>query len=409
MLQKSLLQCRDLSIFAHSEQQSAQHLLKSRTLRASAGALRRSKRPLWKRCPRSSPSMLARSSYSGAREGASMSSSLSFRRKPCIYLGFRTAFQIARAVGTANLIPLRGSMGKPPICAPSQREIADALEHLESEYPELHLIKPVSLLVGGAAQSRATSLCKPHSCSFQLSDESFYRVSDSVCIASPALSLMQLAAKNDMISLLECENELCGTYQTTRTAASSAYQVPRLSSTHTVRSYALRNKSANGAQKVLRSLRYLADDSASPRETKQALVLGLPQMYGGYGLGIPCMNFEVTANPAARLLTGKFHFRCDLCWPEAKIDVEYQSRKMHEGEVNRIRDSLRSNALAAMGWTVLGITNVELDSLAAMDTIANTIRRLLGKRAQVRVDNYHERKLKLRRKLGLPVESTYLL
>ena len=57
----------------------------------------------------------------------------------------------------------------------------------------------------------------------------------------------------------------------------------------------------------------------------------------------------------------------------------------------------------AMGWAVVGVTNDELDSLAATDAIADTIRRLLGKRVQVRVSDYHARKLRLRRQLGLPV------
>ena len=207
-----------------------------------------------------------------------------------------------------------------------------------------------------------------------------------------------------MIALLELGYELCGSYQTRRTGTSSAYQVEPLSSIHALADFATRNPSLRGATKAAKTLRYLADNSASPRETKKAILLGLPMMYGGYGLGIPPrMNYEVKANPAARALTGKSCFRCDLCWPEAKLDVEYQSRESHSGEKKRIEDSRRANALASMGWTVVSVTNDELDSLAATDAIADRIRKHLGKRSQVRVSNYHSRKLKLRRQLGLPV------
>ena len=99
----------------------------------------------------------------------------------------------------------------------------------------------------------------------------------------------------------------------------------------------------------------------------------------------------------------KYSFRCDLCWPEARLDVEYQSRENHEGELSRIRDSRRANALAAMGWTVLGVTNDELNSLAATDAVAEAIRRHLGKRLRTNVSDWHARKLRLRRRLGLPV------
>lgn len=183
----------------------------------------------------------------------------------------------------------------------------------------------------------------------------------------------------------------------------TAYQVDPLTCTKALRAFVSRNPSLRGSGKIEAILPYLADGSASPRETKQALVFGLPMMYGGYGLGIPRMNFEVEASAAARALTGKSSFRCDLCWPEAKLDVEYQSRENHSGEEKRISDSRRTNALIAMGWTVIGITNDELDSLAATDAIAEAIRKQLGKSSHVRVSNYHAKKLKLRRQLGLPL------
>ena len=125
-------------------------------------------------------------------------------------------------------------------------------------------------------------------------------------------------------------------------------------------------------------------------------------MHGGQGLGIPSMNHEVPANGAAWAISHRKSFRCDACWPEAKLDVEYQSKENHEGENSRIRDSRRANALVAMGWTVVGVTNDELDSLVAMDAIADGLRRHLGKRKQMRIPDHHARKLKLRRCLGLP-------
>lgn len=66
------------------------------------------------------------------------------------------------------------------------------------------------------------------------------------------------------------------------------------------------------------------------------------------------MNYEVRASRAAEALTGKKSFRMDLCWPERKLDVEYQSREWHEGEASRVSDSRRANALMSMGWTVVG-------------------------------------------------------
>ena len=184
---------------------------------------------------------------------------------------------------------------------------------------------------------------------------------------------------------------------------SVGYDVEPLTSVRALRDYVACNSSLGGAQKVARILPFLVDGSASSRETKFALVLGFSPFRGGYGMGFPRMNYEVIASPAARAISGKKSFRCDLCWPEARLDVEYQSKENHEGELSRIRDSRRANALAAMGWTVLGVTNDELNSLAATDAVAEAIRRHLGKRLRTNVSDWHARKLRLRRRLGLPV------
>lgn len=204
-----------------------------------------------------------------------------------------------------------------------------------------------------------------------------------------------------MIALLEPAYEACGTHQTHRTGVTSAYDVAPLTSVAALQGLASLYPSLDGSRKVARILRYLADGSASSQETKQALVLGLPLMCGGYALGIPRMNYEIEADAAAQAIAGRRCFRCDLCWPEARLDVEYQSRESHAGEMSRLRDSRRTNALKSMGWHVVGITNDELGGLAATDTIAETLRRCLGRRLGVRPADYHARKLRLRRRLGL--------
>ena len=325
-------------------------------------------------------------------------------KEPRIYFGYGTALQIARMVDIRTLSSAKGKARMLPDRAPGGHRIEVAIERLESMYPELTIERPAHILVGGSSRCRASSTCMPHSCTVCLAGTSFYQLDEDVCISIPPLAFIHKATQvKDPIALLELGYELCGTYQSWRTGVAVDYGVSPLSSVRALSDYVSRNPSINGARKARRIIRYLADGSASPRETKQALVLGLPMGYGGHGLGIPRMNFEVAANGAARAISGKSSFRCDLCWPEYRLDVEYQSRECHEGEENRLADSRRTNALMAMGWTVVGITNDELDSFVATETIAQTIRRLLGKRARIRVDDYHARKLKLRRQLCLPL------
>ncbi len=319
-----------------------------------------------------------------------------------ICFGYETSLRILRETRPCELAPARSA--KPPACVPSNEEIRSAIERLERAYPDLKIEAPAHILVSSPSRYRTSDVRKPHSCTSALPRASLLRLDDNIMITSPVQSLVHLATRESAdISLLELAWELCGSYQTKRTASHSAYNVRPLATTRTVRDFVSRNPSVAGARKVSRILRYLADRSASARETKFALTLGLPMARGGYGHGIACMNYEVATNPAARAISGRSSLRCDLCWPEAKIDVEYQSRESHEGEVCRIRDSRRTNALISMGWTVLNVTNDELDSLWTTDALAETLRRLRKMRSQVRVADHHARKLKLRRQLGLPI------
>ena len=54
-----------------------------------------------------------------------------------------------------------------------------------------------------------------------------------------------------------------------------------------------------------------------------------------------------------------------------------------------------------MGWNVVGVTGLEATGLPSIDTIANTVRRSLGKRARPYTLELHEQRMRLRRALGL--------
>ncbi len=324
--------------------------------------------------------------------------------KTSICFGYATALEILRIASTSKLVLAPGKKLEVPRNAPRKQAFLDAIAQIEGIRSSASLESPAHILVKDPTQSRTTGSFVAHACRASLPGGSLLHFDDDVLVSAPAFAFTQIAARvKNLVALIQLGFELCGTYQTTRTGSESIYQVPPLASVRSLREFVVRNPSINGARKALRALRYIADGSASPRETKLALVLGLPMMYGGYGLGMPLMNYEIETNAAARSISGRLHLRCDLCWPQVKLDVEYQSREMHAGESSRIRDSRRMNALGAMGWTSIGVTNDELDSVHAMDAIADTIRRHIGKRRRADVSDHHARKLRLRGQLVLPV------
>lgn len=263
---------------------------------------------------------------------------------------------------------------------------------------------PVHLLTR-SSKKKSSADAAVHTCKAP-PRHSVVKLDDAIYAASANLALCQCASgKSDFVDTLLLLWEACGTYCTQRTGLASqpraAFDVRPLASVRALSEFCANNSSLNGAAKIRRCLPYVADGSASPRETALALFLGLPERYGGCNLGIPVMNCKVDASPKAFAIAGRNTFRCDLCWPEKRIDLEYQSDSEHQGEFQRIRDSRRANALASMGWTVIGVTNSEATSISALATIAEIVRKKLGKRKRRRVADFGDRQLLLCQKLRL--------
>lgn len=262
---------------------------------------------------------------------------------------------------------------------------------------------PLHCVSSSASTPRSAEFRKPHLCRLPLSGNALQRWNESILLSSPSLAFIQEASLRSFVDTLVLGFELCGTYQQQTLATSTVYGTQPLTSVRKIRGFLERNSRLFGAQRARAAASYLVDGSASPRETQAALLLGLPAFYGGYGLGMPSMNYEISCTPQATAISGRRTLRCDLFWPEASIAVEYQSREFHSGDLCRIRDSRRTNALQAMGIAVVGLTNNELESVEATDVIVETVRKAQGVRFRTAVGNYHARKLRLRRQLGLPL------
>lgn len=315
--------------------------------------------------------------------------------------------------GTALLVARTARLdstdrNKNPILLPDRpplaNDVRNAARAVRAQYPNALFRAPVECLVRASLGYHAPRACQFRQHSIQMPRGSIARIADHAWCVSPELAFVQAAAlSTDRTRLMLLGWELCGTYCTELTGRASAYDLPPLTSTRKIREFAHRNAGLRGSKKALAALRFVADGSASPRETMLALALGMPLRDGGHALGMPVMNYHVTATERARVISGRSSFRCDLCWPDALLDVEYQSHEAHANEESRIGDSRRANALASMGWTVVAITNDELDSVSTLAEIAKTLRKHLRQRLRPSFDDHRARQLRLRRALGLPI------
>lgn len=324
--------------------------------------------------------------------------------KQSVFFGCETALYLLREA------KIRGIKFKPSTprhvvnYAPRRVDLLSAVEKVHYALPGITLPYPLHYLHGHTSRPRADRIFIPHLCSSELPRNSFLQITDGVYMAITPLAFAQESTRLEPCTRYELAFELCGTYVRGRMDMPTRYNITPLATTKSLANYLQNNSRIRGTQGALRALHYVTNNSASPRETHLALIMGLPSLQGGGSLGMPRMNFAVETTAAAFRLSGRRSHRCDLCWPSLKLDVEYQSHECHHGETNRIRDSRRTNALMSMGYTVIGVTNNELDSFSAMETIMQTIRKQLGKRSRTKLVDYQERKLELRQQLGLPIE-----
>ena len=214
-------------------------------------------------------------------------------------------------------------------------------------------------------------------------------------VCSPELCFVQMATLWNLPKLIELGFELCGAYD----LSDNSYRTcAPLTSVEKLTAYANSLDKTHGKRKAIKALRYVANGSASSRETILTMLLTLPYRMGGYGLKQPLLNHRIDLGRRERRIAGKNYLVCDLYWPEAKLDVEYDGGN-HEDPEQMLKDSMRRDALVSMGITVLTVTKWQLENGGSMNAIAHTVAEHTGKRLRYVDPDFTRANRQLRRDL----------
>lgn len=262
----------------------------------------------------------------------------------------------------------------------------------------LHMLEPDPSL-----QPR-TSLAHCHKSSRPIDPRLLGEVGGRALVCVPALALRQLAKELDLVDIALIAYELCGSYALSRTAEDGFVDglAPVTSASQLMEWQALLPWSPRDRKsRVLReALGAVVDGSASPMESRLAAFFFLPRGLGGLGLPKALLNHPIPVRGGARSFTRGRIIIPDMCWPEARLVVEYLGR--YHDEVGRAaRDSERDNALAAMGYDIIDVTKQTARSLDALDAIADKIVRATRCRQRPASPRMLERRTKLHEKLLL--------
>ncbi len=236
---------------------------------------------------------------------------------------------------------------------------------------------------------------------------SFMRIEDGLYVSTPEMAFCEMASVLSLERLIALGFELCGTYRHASTFGLVRYDATPLTSPGALASFIEKSPQFKGVKKARRALPCILAGSASPRESELAMLLCLPYSLGGYGLPHPTMNAEMKL-PKNVAATGRSSLRCDLYWPAARLDVEYDSAEFHSAERLLANDSMRRIALESMDVTSVNLTVEHLRRASLFDEAAQGIARILGKRVRLPGD-FRLKQERLWRELGIVSSDMGLL
>lgn len=310
-----------------------------------------------------------------------------------LYLGYDSALAYWRA---HPLAPVRSRTTR--ACPLSQ--CARSLREIEAFACEYHGIDtdPLHVLVPDPSSANSSKHLACHVSTQPLPAGSFARIEENLLVGSPELVFFHGAQTGSLAYAVALGHELCGFYRVSPSSPDGFVRAVPLTSAGKLQSFAAKLGSARGAAQARKAALYVADRSASPRETLCSELLCLPRAKGGYGLPLPQMNYEVDVLRSAGKAQRKTLF-CDLYWPKYKLAVEYESDLHHSGERNIAHDSKRRSKLEREGIHVVTVTNDQIKSVVDFDEVAHVLAKHMGMRLRIRREDFRTRQLKLRTEL----------
>ena len=218
-----------------------------------------------------------------------------------------------------------------------------------------------------------------------------------VCVVTPEVLFLQMAAKLSPIELIKLGYELCGSYSLSCPVREEEDEEDSpgftrrqpITSVEKLSSFFESLSQVRCVQRARSVMRYVVDGCASPKEAELCMLLVLPCRLGGYGLGKPLVGHtDGAARSKASLLPDK-HDSCDLLWPLAGVALEYGVESVETENVKRRRPKFdRRMMLGFSDIEVIPVTNRQIEQVGTLDSIAGKVARRHGRK--LRRDQHYD-------------------
>lgn len=238
--------------------------------------------------------------------------------------------------------------------------------------------RPLHILVSSPEGRIRSHRLRSHVWSTELPKDALYMLTDEVLIASPSFCLQQMAARSSVAYGAAVGTEICGGYARSPRAPHGFYKRPPLAGVDELMTH-FTTEHGYGARRAREALAYVVEGSRSPMETIVVLLFTLPVELGGCGMPRPVLNCRIEIPPSLQLALGKPYLTVDLCWPEWRIILEYDSYLWHGGREQQDADNPRNEGLRDLGWMVRSVTSGMLGNDNVLDELVSKVMSRAGR------------------------------
>lgn len=256
----------------------------------------------------------------------------------------------------------------------------------------------------------------PHYLSFPLASGSLLRVDPKfglgvdTYLSNPALTWLLAASHMNRAEALAFAMELCGTYST-RPHGLALYHCPPATTSlylrkhvRIIRDFAI-DRRIGGWEAAEFAAPHILENSASPMETKAAVMLSLPVSRGGWGVKGLSLNQRIDLSRDQQRIASKPYLVIDGYLANGRLGYEYDSDEFHEGGAREEHDRLRATAAQCLGLTLLSLTKDVIENEVRFAAFCDEFARISGKQKRALGARTLERRRTLRRNLGLSVRG----
>lgn len=274
-------------------------------------------------------------------------------------------------------------------CSPDAR----SLDYLASLAPYLSL--PLHVLVEASRSKRCSPRCRTHVSTYRYPKGSFVLVASGVLASCPELTALHLSRGSAVPEAVRFASLLCSSFAFEKAGSGGLVERPAITSSKAIASYQRSNREVRGAKVLESAIPFIIEKAASPPEIDLAMRLTMPHRYGGFALPKPLVNARVDLGEKGRSIAQRTFVVPDLCWPKARLAIEYDSSAEHLTPAQAQKDSIKRIALERQGYKVIAVTSLMLKDPDTMSNVAEAVAKRLGVSLRLRRRDFERRQSEL--------------